>query len=423
MRLLRGLLLIVVLLGAGYVAYSGWYSYQRYQGSDTQQTCIDGVPVANAASIEQGETRFRWQWGPVLAYLPLGLDDLPASDIIKTRLPKSPVRNTVIIQFTDESRIADRRAYVESIGGSLGRSISRLNTYVVNFEDNLPRSFPPSSIVVNIERDNYATVTATNDEFYGQQWALPYLGVADLWRDLAENTDPVTVAVIDSGICKDHPDLGGRVGFGWDFVEADNDPQDEMGHGCGVAGVIAAIPDNRMGVAGVVPVVEFMPLRVLNKYGVGTQSDIAAAIMFAADRRVEVINLSLASPNPSVTVENAINYALAKNVIVIAAAGNNGTEGAWYPAAYPNVTSVGALDRNEERSSFSNFGANVDIYAPGRDIYTTSVGGNYRTMTGTSFAAPLVSGLTALEMTINNTRNTGDQEMITRPPVASDACP
>jgi len=423
MRVLRVLVILVVLAGLGYVGYSAYYSYDAWRRgpSTTSGACGDGVPVASAASIEGVTRRFRWRWAPLP--LPRRTEDPPEADIIKTRLPRRPAQDRVTIQFTDESSFADRRGYVSAIGGELGRSLSRIDTYVVVFEDGVPPAFPPSPVVVNIERDTYATVTATNDAFYGNQWALGYLGVEDIWLDLPDDLadDPITIAVIDSGICEAHPDMEGRIGFGWDFVEEDSTPQDAMGHGCGVAGVIAAIPDNGIGVAGVVPQVEVMPLRVLDKYGVGTQSNIAAAIVFAADRRVEIINMSLASPEPSDAVRDAIDYAVEKGAIVIAAAGNNGTEGAWYPAAYPNVTSVGALDRTEERSSFSNFGTNVDVYAPGRDIYTTSVGDDYRTMTGTSFAAPLVSGLTALEFAVNGTRNMGEVSA-ERPAVTSGSC-
>jgi thermitase len=423
-RLLGGLVVVAVLIGGGYTAYSGWYSWQRFSSPPTpEQVCVDGVPVASAAGIEDLQRRFRWQWAPIpfTDLLPTSLDDIPAADIIKTRLPKRPAADRVIIQFTDASSFAERRNYVRAIGGVLERSLSRIDTYVVTFDGSAPANIPTSSIVVNIERDTFAAVTATNDTFYDSQWALPYLGVEDIWLQLPEDAEPITVAVVDSGICADHPDLDGVLVTGWDFVEDDNSPDDEMGHGCGVAGVIAAIPNNGIGVAGVSPVVEVMPLRVLDKFGVGTQSNIAAAIVFAADRRVDIINLSLASPNPSQTVEDAVNYAIGKGVTVIAAAGNNGSEGAWYPAALPNVISVGAIDQSEERSSFSNFGANVDIYAPGRNIYTTSVTNNYQTMTGTSFAAPLVSGLTALDMAVTGSDNTNEEE-IARPPVASETC-
>jgi thermitase len=336
---------------------------------------------------------------------------------VKSRLPRLAQTNQVIVQFADGSAIADRRAYVNALGGRLDRSLSRINTYVVAFDGLAPTVFPPSPVVVSVERDTYTGVSATNDTHYGDQWALPYLGVESIWTNLPEDVETITVAVVDSGVCLDHPDLAERVAGGWDFVEDDSEPDDAMGHGCGVAGVIAANPNNGVGVAGVAPIVEIMPLRVLDKKGIGSQSNIAAAIVYAADRKVDIINLSLASPVPAAAVEEAVNYALAKGVIVIAAAGNAGLEGAWYPAAYPGVVSVGAIDITEERSSFSNYGTNVDIYAPGRDIYTTSNDNEYTTMTGTSFAAPLVSGLTALDLAINGKPETDANTEIEAPSV------
>src|SRR5690606_7584394 len=121
----------------------------------------------------------------------------------------------------------------------------------------------------------------------------------------------VIVAVIDSGVCADHPDLAGRIAAGWDFVEDDDTAQDAFGHGCGVAGVIAANIGDAIGIAGVAPNAQVMPLRVLNAQGVGTYSDVAAAIVYAADHGAQVINLSLGGVNPSGVLEDAVNYAAA----------------------------------------------------------------------------------------------------------------
>lgn len=413
---------MIALLGVVYTGYSGWYSYRLFMGEalTNHKTCVEGVPVASAASIDLSVKRFHWVWAPVPA--PVKLRNIPGADVVTRRLPRQPKADQVIIQFADGSKYPDRKAYAESIGGKMGRSLGRVDAYVVTFESGqAPAIFPPSPIVVNIERDNFLGVSGTDDEFSPEQWALPYLSIDSVWLNLPEDAQEITVAVIDSGVCLDHPDMEDRYVFGWDYIEEDNKPQDEMGHGCGVAGVIAAIGGNKIGIAGVAPVAKVMPLRVLDKQGIGTQSNIAAAIIFAADRRVNIINLSLSGPNPSQVMEDAINYALAKGVTVIAAAGNNGSEGAWYPAAYENVIAVGSIDPTAERSNFSNYGTNVDIFAPGRDIYTTSHTNDYTTMTGTSFAAPLVSGLTALEFAINGVELTETGEAV-RPSTLVATC-
>lgn len=423
------LLSIVALLGVSYVIYSGWYSVRLFtEGAsafirDNTAECIEGVPVASAAGIDTEDHTFQWVWAPLPRFGILqSFRTIPAADEIIRRLPNQPARNQVVIQFVDGTKSAERRAYLELINGEIERSLSRIDTYVVTISGEIPDPFPPSPYVVKIERDYYAGVTTTNDAYYDDQWAIPYLGIEAIWATLPENTEPIVVAVIDSGVCLDHPDLEGKIGFGWDFVEDDNSPQDEMGHGCGVAGTIAANVNNQIGIAGVAsPIVEIMPLRVLDKKGIGTQSNIAAAIMFAADRKADIINLSLAGPNPSTALQDAITYANGKGSIIIAAAGNNGSEGAWYPAAYDHVLAVGSIDISNERSSFSNFGTNVDIYAPGRDIYTTSRTGEYETMTGTSFAAPLVSGLTALDIAINGRDVVESNEI--QAPIRTENCP
>ncbi len=242
----------------------------------------------------------------------------------------------------------------------------------------------------------------TNDVYYDRQWALPVIGAPDAWLTLPSDAPSVTVAVIDSGICADHPDLAGRVVGGWDFVEGDNAPQDALGHGCGVAGIIAADVDNGIGIAGVAPNAQIMPLRVLDASGVGTYSNVAAAIVHAADNGAQIINLSLGGASASTVLENAVNYAVSKGVTVVAAAGNTGGN-ILYPAAYESVIAVGSVDPDLQRSSFSSYLPSLDLLAPGRDILTTKLDGTYATMSGTSFAAPQVAGVAALEMAQGHT--------------------
>jgi len=257
----------------------------------------------------------------------------------------------------------------------------------------------------SIEAADDPTPTATpsvptypNDPRYAEQWALPAIGAPEAWAAMPADAPVITVAVIDSGICADHPDLAGRIQAGWDFVQSDDTPQDDFGHGCSVSGIIAANINNSVGIAGVAPNASIMPLRVLNASGVGSYSDVAAAIVFAADNGAQVINLSLGGSSPSATLEAAVNYAIAKGVIIVAAAGNNGTEGALYPAAYPDVIAVGSVDRDLQHSAFSNYGPLIDIWAPGRDILSTQRDGTYALVTGTSFAAPYVAGAEAVGM-------------------------
>ena len=181
-----------------------------------------------------------------------------------------------------------------------------------------------------------------NDPGFDKQWALEALDITNVWAE--ESDEAKTVAVVDSGVCLDHPDLEGRIlDNGYDFVERDSVAQDEFDHGCGVAGIIAANINNEIGIAGVSKNAKILPVRVLDENGVGTYSDVAAGIVYAVDNGANVINLSLGGTNSSAVLEDAVKYAINKEVKVVAAAGNYGQEGVLYPARYEGVVAVGSV--------------------------------------------------------------------------------
>lgn len=330
-------------------------------------------------------------------------------------------RIEVMIQFTPDSSNSDRNMYIQQIGGTTREEIDVLNTYVVQLRPNITiDSLPASDIVVLAEINETAVATqaqaaAPNDPRYAEQWAFPVVGLPQAWSSVPSGRD-VTIAVVDSGICATHPDLQGKLVAGYDFVDDDMDPDDLYGHGCGVAGVIAAVSNNNQGIAGVAPNARIMPLRVLDGTGIGNYANIANAIIYAVDNGADIINLSLAGPTRSAIMEAAVAYAVGRGAVVIAAAGNFGSDATFYPAAYPAVIAVGSIDPDLNRSSFSNFGADVDVQAPGRDILTTSLNGGYEFMSGTSFAAPIVAGLTALTQAVDVPLNTEDGIVFIYPP-------
>lgn len=351
--------------------------------------------------------------------------NVPQGRRVDVVAPRERIPNRVLIEFTPESSRRERAAYIRSIGGQARRNIDRLNTVVVRLPQNVePSSLPSSPIVVSVSADHYVSAVwqSVNDPLFADQWALPVIGASAVWPAIPDNTPPVTVAVIDSGVCLNHPDLAGKFVAGWDFVEDDDLPQDDFGHGCGVAGVIAANGNNGIGIAGIAPNARIMPLRVLDAQGLGSFSDVAAAIIYATDSGAQIINLSLAGPSTAPVVEDAVNYATSRGVMIIASAGNAGVETVWYPAAYPAVIAVGSVDQTLERSSFSNYGAGIDIVAPGRDIYTTSVNGDYMTMTGTSFAAPQVTGIAALARAFNTFLSADGGVVFISPPENTAPC-
>ena len=234
------------------------------------------------------------------------------------------------------------------------------------------------------------------DPAYSSQYGIRLIDCDQGW-DLEFGTRNVVVAVIDTGIDAKHPEFLGKLVKGYDFVNKDNNPDDDNGHGSMCAGIIGAQADNAQGIAGVAFGCRIMPIKVLDKSANGSYSNIAKGIRYAADHGAKVINLSLAGTSSSSTLSKVIDYAAGKGAVLVAAAGNDGKKDKKrYPAAYANVISVGAVDRFSQRINISNYGTWVDVAAPGEGIYSTYPGNSYRTMRGTSMATAYVSGEAAL---------------------------
>ncbi len=195
-----------------------------------------------------------------------------------------------------------------------------------------------------------------------------------------QEPQPVLVAVVDSGVDITHPDLVGRTEPGWNFLNQSSDVTDSDGHGTHTAGIIL-----RNSLAA-----KILPLKISDG-ATGKMSELVAAIKFAADHDVQVINLSLGLPHESAILHEAIDYARAKNVLIVAAAGNYNTGAEFFPAAWPEVFGVAALGKNGSKLFLSNFGEWVDCSVMAQDVYAPAPGGKYAYRTGTSEAAPVVS--------------------------------
>lgn len=245
-----------------------------------------------------------------------------------------------------------------------------------------------------------------NDTLRDRQWGLSRLQAEKVWRK--STGKEVVVAVVDSGVSRHHPDLVGQVLKGHDFVADDDAPDDNNGHGTHVAGIIAATADNKRGMAGLASSAKILPVRVLDAAGNGTTLTVARGIAYAVRKGANVINLSLTGDQQDPQVEAAVKYATDNDVVVIAAAGNQGCAGPTaYPAAYPGVIGVGALDRHGVVPSFSACGDSVDIVAPGRQVISTMIkrpgaglpctrGRSYCFLDGTSMAAPHAAAAAAI---------------------------
>ena len=295
------------------------------------------------------------------------------------------------------------------------------------------------------EGEEEQVLLESNDPFYSSSgsWGQSY---ADLWWLKRVDADDawaysrgtgVPVAVIDTGLDFNHPDIASNIwtnqaealglpgvdddgnGFvddlhGWDYYNWDNNPWDDNGHGTHVSGIIGAVADNAEGIAGIAPESKIIPIKVLNAGGSGYVTDVINAIRYAADLGAKVINLSLGvfknylSRSLQNAFQSAVSYAKDKGSIVVAAAGNdNGKVENSYPAGIPDVIAVGATDANNKRAWFSNFGKLLDFTAPGVDVLSLKAGGvsfgsssvvdpDYVRASGTSMASPVVAGVVAL---------------------------
>ncbi|GAB7389213.1 hypothetical protein BSNK01_30510 [Bacillaceae bacterium] len=235
---------------------------------------------------------------------------------------------------------------------------------------------------------------APNDPYLGRQDHLRQIEAFEGWSIRKENT-AVTIAVVDTGVDLDHPDLAPNLVKGINLLDPNRPPQDDNGHGTRAAGVLAARGNNGIGVAGVLWAAKIMPVKVLDENGEGDEFTVGQGIRQAVDKGVDVILMSLGDPIFSPHMRDAVAYAEKKGVVVVAAAGNDGSR-VNYPAAFPTVIAVGAVDGKDKPLPYSNSGPEVDVVAPGEAIWTTELGGGYGTDAGTSLAAPQAAGLVGL---------------------------
>jgi len=184
-------------------------------------------------------------------------------------------------------------------------------------------------------------------------------------------------------------------------VDTANSPTDDVGHGTHVAGVIAALVNNYQGVAGMTWSNPVIPVKVLDETGAGSTYAVAQGIIWATDNGAKVINLSLGNYAEANFLHDAIKYAFDRDVVLVAASGNDSTEQPGYPAAYPEVLAVSATDTSKNLASFSNFGEYIDVAAPGVNIPSTYPENRYAAMSGTSMASPHVAALAALIRSVN----------------------
>ncbi len=378
----------------------------------------------------------------------------------QTLLPNSP--RELIVRLNPNSTDTQLSKFCKALGAEsvkpifspdtpAGKHLALSRIYHIAFpisfsSKQLQRKFLAQPFVEEVEMNRlnrFCSEITPNDARFSEQWNLTSMNMATAWG-LERGEPSIVVAVVDSGIQIDHPDIENQLwhnsgevpsngidddhnGYvddliGWDFSDAptlnghgdwttrDNQPNDEIGHGTQVSGIIAAETDNGIGIAGIAPNCRIMTLRAGFRIGGGSflqNDDVAAAIVYAADNGADVINLSLGDTVNAFLIRDAVEYAYNRGCLLIAAAGNSSDPFSLYPAALPIVISVAALDRDLQLGG-SNFGSSIDIAAPGEDVLTTDLfvdgmsgDAGYGYKSGTSMAAAHVSGVAALLFSAN----------------------
>jgi subtilisin family serine protease len=332
--------------------------------------------------------------------------------LVKYRTDAAAARPELPAQASPATRLSRNRVIIRVPAG-------REDAYLAQLQRD-PR-------VVYAQRDHIvAAQDLPDDPRYGEQWHLERIGMPAVWSVIT-STMATPIAILDTGARTDHPDLAGNLwtnagevpnngqdddgnGYiddihgmrffhtysgGQAYPQVNPDVNDDNGHGTHVAGIAGAVGNNTTGVSGVSWKARLMIVRVLDESALGWESDIIQGLEYAVDNGARVINMSLGQADPSPALSEAIDYAEAHGVVVIAASGNQG--GALlYPAAYPSVLAVGASDQSDQRASFSAYGPQLDLLAPGVSLLSTWPGVPYFTKSGTSMAAPQVTATAAL---------------------------
>jgi len=252
------------------------------------------------------------------------------------------------------------------------------------------------------ELNALAAPTATTNDPYvvnNYEWHLLKLQAFQAW-DISVGTNAV-VAICDSGVDPTQPDLVGKLLPGYNFYANNTDTSDQFGHGTGVAGAAAAQGNNGIGVAGVAWNALILPLKISAPDGSATYSAIANAFTYAVDHGARVINISYGGSSSTSTLDSAVNYVWTHNGVIFASAGNAGTSAPQYPAACKNVVAVSATGYDDDFQTWSSYGSDVSLCAPGIGIWTTKNDGTYNAVSGTSFSSPVAAGCAALLLGYN----------------------
>jgi thermitase len=339
--------------------------------------------------------------------LPAGSFAAPSAQPKRPDIVAPAVPGQYVIKFRPGTASGERTAFIQAQGGRVFDRVAGLDADAVEFPALRNGNPLAAGALLNALKRNpnveyvepnyiYTAAFSPNDPSVGQQYAWSRIQANQAW-DVTQGSSSTVIAIVDTGIQRNHPDLDAKIVAGYDYVQNDTAPDDGNGHGSHVAGTSAAETNNSTGGAGTCPSCRLMPVRVLDANGSGTLVNVANGINFAANNGAKVINLSLGGSG-STTLQSAVANAWSKGVFLACAAGNSNTSStaSAYPGAYPNCFAVASTNSADARSSFSNYGSWVEAAAPGSGIFSTWLNSGYNTISGTSMATPHVAGLAGL---------------------------
>ncbi len=335
----------------------------------------------------------------------------PTTSQARQPLPKqtdfnAPVEQTFLVKFKPSARHDQMQAAMTTVKAKVYQYIEPIDTYIANIPtattqlvvDKLEQN--PIVEYAEVDKKVVANATSVNDARFDEQYNLVNTKVPEAW-DTTMGSATVKVAILDTGILDNHEDLSGQV------VATNNFTNDEMEanfyHGTRTGGIIAAKANNGVGIAGVAPNSKLISAQILNHELWGNYSWLVSGITWATDQGAKVINMSVGfyeETQGAVAFRDAVDYAWNNGVVVVASAGNNGSDRRQYPAVFEHVLSVASVDSNDTIASDSTRGDWVDVTAPGKDVLApcsdNGINSTYCTVSGTSYSSPLVAGIAAL---------------------------
>ena len=363
--------------------------------------CDSGIHVARSAPGFTSRLASLASAAAAAAGLFLGQPGIASGTQLSS--PEQYALGRVLVQPRPGLSLAELDKIIKPHGGRRGQVIKQINVHIIE----LPPQANPPAIADALSRNRhlkFAEVDGAvepdfypNDPQYINAWHLPKIGAPIAWDYTQGN--PVTIAILDTGVETTHPDLQPQLVPGWNFYDNNNNVADVLGHGTAVAGVAAAAGNNAIGVTSVSFKSKIMPMRITDAQGYGYYSLIAAAITSAADKGARVANISFLGVSASSTVDSAAQYMRSKGGVVVTSGGNTNSLRTDPPRE--SLTAVAATDSNDARASFSSWGDYIDIAAPGVNLFTTRTGGSYGAFSGTSASSPVVAGVYGLMISAN----------------------